>query len=167
MIIQLNGLTPKIGKGCFIHESAYVIGDVEFGDDCSVWFYAVIRGDVHSIRIGRNTNIQDFAMLHCTHKKFSLTIGNNATIGHHATLHGCVVEDNVLIGINSIVLDGAQVHKNSIIGAGAVVLPGTIVPEGALFAGNPARLKKNLSPEEIAGIAQGAKNYMLYKTWYK
>jgi len=166
MIRTLQGKTPVIGQNCFITENSVILGDVIMGDECSVWFNVVIRGDVHSIRIGNRTNIQDGAILHCTYKKFSLTIGNNVSIGHGAIVHGCVIEDNVLIGMGAKVLDGAIIRKNSIIAAGAVVLPNTEVPEGSLFAGNPATFKKQLDEKAIAFLQQSADNYVMYKEWY-
>lgn len=166
MIRTLQGKTPVIGKNCFITENSVILGDVVIGDECSVWFNVVIRGDVHSIRIGNRTNIQDGAILHCTYKKFSLTIGSNVSIGHGAIVHGCVIEDNVLIGMGAKVLDGAVIRKNSIIAAGAVVLPNTEVPEGSLYAGNPATFKKQLDEKAIAFLQQSADNYVMYKEWY-
>ncbi|MCS7028317.1 MAG: gamma carbonic anhydrase family protein [Bacteroidia bacterium] len=166
MIRTLQGKTPIIGKNCFIAQNSIIIGDVVIGDECSIWFNVVIRGDVHSIRIGSRTNIQDGAILHCTYQKYSLTIGNNVSIGHGAIVHGCVIEDNVLIGMGAKVLDGAVVRKNSIIAAGAVVLSNTEVPEGSLYAGNPATFKKRLDEHSIALIHQTADNYVKYKEWY-
>lgn len=168
IIKTLNGKTPKIGKNCFLAETAVIIGDVEIGDNCSVWFNAVIRGDVHYIRIGNNTNIQDGAVIHATYQKSPTNIGNNVTIAHNVTVHGCTLHDNVMIGINAVVLDDAVVESNSIVAAGSVVTKGTRVESGSVYAGIPARKVKDISPELLEGeINRIAKAYDIYAGWYK
>lgn len=167
MIIKtLNGITPKFGKECYLAENAVVVGDVEMGDYCSIWYNAVLRGDVHSIRLGNKVNIQDGAVVHCTYQKYSTTIGNNVSVGHNAIVHGCVIHDNVLIGMGAIVMDGCEVESNSIIAAGAVVTQGTRIESGTIYAGVPARKVKDIGGEsgEIARIAE---NYFEYAGWYR
>lgn len=148
-------------------DGAVVVGEVIMGDNCTVWFNAVVRGDVHSITIGNNTNIQDGAVLHCTYERAKLVIGNNVSIAHNAVVHGCTVEDNVLIGIGAIILDNAVIGANSVIAAGAVVLPGTIVEPGSIFAGIPAKRVKDITQEMKAVIQRTARNYPMYSEWFK
>jgi len=168
VILPVKNISPSWGNDCFIAPNATIVGDVEIGDNCSIWFNAVIRGDVHYIKIGNNTNIQDGACIHCTYEKTKAIIGNNVSIGHNAIVHGCTVEDNVLIGMGSIVMDNAHIGKNSIIAAGAVVLEGTEVPEGSIFAGVPAKKVKNISPELLSGeVERIANNYLMYSSWFK
>lgn len=166
-IRTLNSHTPTLGNDCFLAETAVVIGDVVMGDGCSVWYNAVVRGDVNSIRIGHRVNIQDNATLHCTYKKCGLTIGNDVSIGHNAVVHGCTVEDKVLIGMGAIVMDQAVIGSGSVIAAGAVVTQGTVVEPGSLMAGVPAKrigaVGKELAEGEIERIAR---NYGLYASWY-
>ena len=168
IVRTLNGFTPSFGKDPFLAETAVVIGDVVMGDGCSVWYGAVVRGDVNSIRIGHRVNIQDNATLHCTYQKCGLTIGDDVSIGHNAVVHGCTVESKVLIGMGAIVMDQAVIGTGSMIAAGAVVTQGTKVPPGSLMAGVPAKrigpVSKELSEGEIERIA---KNYQLYSSWYK
>lgn len=168
LIRALNGITPTLGEGCFLAETAVVIGDVVMGDRCSVWYNAVVRGDVNSIRIGHRVNVQDGAVLHCTYQRTTLTIGNDVSIGHNAIVHGCTVHDKVLIGMGAIVMDSAVIGEGSVIAAGAVVLEGTEVPPGSLMAGVPARrireVGADLSANEIERIAR---NYLLYADWFK
>jgi carbonic anhydrase/acetyltransferase-like protein (isoleucine patch superfamily) len=168
LVRGLNGTTPTFGQDVFLAETAVVVGDVVMGDQCSVWYNAVLRGDVNSIRIGHRVNIQDGAVLHCTYRKCGLTIGNDVSIGHNATVHGCTVEDKVLIGMGAIVMDQAVIGTGSLIAAGAVVTQGTIVEPGSLMAGVPARrigpVDKALSEGEIERIAR---NYGIYAGWYK
>lgn len=160
--------TPSYGNNCFFADNATLIGDVVMGDYCSVWFQAVVRGDVHRIRIGNNVNIQDGAVIHATFKTAPTTIGNNVSIGHNAIVHGCTIHDNVLVGMGAIIMDDAVVESNSIIAAGAVVTKNTIVPAGSVFGGMPAKKIKDTSPELISGeIARIAKNYSLYASWFK
>jgi gamma-carbonic anhydrase len=167
IIRPLRGKIPQIGGGCFIAETAVIIGDVEMGDHCSVWFGAVIRGDVHSIRIGHNVNIQDNAVIHATYRKSPTNIGNNVSIAHGAIIHGCTIRDNVLVGMGAIVMDDAVVESNSIIAAGAVVTKGTVVPSGSVFAGNPARLLKEVDQELLEGeVHRIAGSYKKYASWY-
>ena len=168
LIKSYRGNTPRFGERCYLSENATVIGDVVTGDDCSVWFQAVIRGDVDSIRLGNKVNVQDHAMIHCTYGRAKTLIGDNVTIGHRAIVHGCTVEDNVLIGMGAIVMDNAVVEANSIVAAGAVVLEHTVVPSGCIYAGIPARKVKAVSPEQIEGeIQRIADSYVEYASWYK
>jgi carbonic anhydrase/acetyltransferase-like protein (isoleucine patch superfamily) len=168
LIRTVNGHTPKFGKDCFLAETAVIIGDVVMGDQCSVWYNTVIRGDVHFIRIGNKVNIQDGAVVHCTYQRSPTTIGNNVSIGHSAIVHGCTIHDNVLVGMGAIVMDDCVVESNSIIAAGAVVTEGTRVPAGTIYAGVPARKLKDVSQEQVAGdIEQRANNYVKYSGWYK
>ena len=167
-IITLNDKTPIFGDECFIAPTATIIGDVIIGDNCSIWFGAIIRGDVNSIHIGNNVNIQDNAVLHCTYKKTTLNIGNNVSIAHAAVVHGCTIADNVLIGIGAIVLDYAQIGKNVIIAAGAVVKEHQILEPNSVYAGIPAKKIKPLTPELAADyIKRIANNYKMYSNWYK
>ncbi len=168
VILPVKGVYPKMGKDCFIAPNATVVGDVEMGDGCSVWFNAVIRGDVNSIRMGNKVNVQDGAVIHCTYEKTRALIGNNVSIGHNAIVHGCVIEDNVLVGMGAIVMDDARIGSNSIIAAGAVVLENTEVEPGSIYAGVPARKVKNISQELIHGeIDRIANNYLMYSGWFK
>lgn len=167
VIKSVRGCTPKFGKNCFLADGAIVVGDVTMGDNCTVWFNAVVRGDVHSITIGDNTNIQDGAVLHCTYERAKLVIGSNVSIAHNAVVHGCTVEDNVLIGIGAIIMDHAVIGKNSVIAAGAVVLPGTVVEPGSVYAGVPARRVKEVTPELLETIARTARNYPMYAQWFR
>jgi len=168
VILPVKGVSPQIPENCFIAPNATIVGDVIMGDECSIWFNAVVRGDVNSIRIGNKVNIQDGACLHCTYEKTKLNIGNNVSIGHNALVHGCTVGDNVLIGMGSIVMDNAVIGENSIIAAGAVVLEGTQVPAGSIFAGVPAKKVKDISPELLKGeVERIANNYLMYSSWFK
>jgi carbonic anhydrase/acetyltransferase-like protein (isoleucine patch superfamily) len=169
MIIKtLNGNTPKFGSDCFFAENAVVIGDVVMGDQCSVWYNAVIRGDVHYIKIGNKVNVQDGAVIHATYKTAPTTIGNNVSIAHNALVHGCTIHDNVLIGMGSIIMDNCVVESNSIIAAGAVVTKGTRVASGSVYAGVPAKKVKDIDQELIEGeIERIADNYIKYAGWYK
>ena len=147
LIKSCRGNTPEFGKDCWFAENATIVGDVKMGDDCSVWFSAVIRGDVNSIVMGNKVNVQDGAVIHCTYEKTKTILGNNVSIGHNALVHGCTVEDNVLIGMGSIVMDDCYIESGSIIAAGAVLLEGTKVGKGEIWAGVPAKKVKNISPE--------------------
>jgi carbonic anhydrase/acetyltransferase-like protein (isoleucine patch superfamily) len=168
LIKTILGHTPSYGENCFFADNATLIGDVVMGDSCSVWFQAVVRGDVHRIRIGNRVNIQDGAVIHATYKTAPTTIGNNVSIGHNAIVHGCTIHDNVLVGMGAIIMDDAVVESNCIIAAGAVVTKNTIVPSGTVFGGMPAKKIKDTSPELISGeIARIAKNYSLYASWFK
>ena len=168
IIKKLNGHTPKFGKNCFLADNAAIIGDVEMGDDCSIWFGAVLRGDVHSIRIGNKVNIQDNATIHATYKKSPTNIGNNVSIAHNAVIHGCTIKDNVLIGMGAIVLDGAGVESNTIVAAGSVVTKGTVVESGWVYAGTPAKKMKQLGEELLKGEVERIVNaYSMYASWYE
>ncbi len=168
IIREVRGFSPKFGHNIFLADNAVVIGEVVMGDDCSVWFNAVVRGDVNSIRIGNKVNIQDNAVLHCTYQKANLTIGNNVSIGHSAIVHGCTLEDNVLVGMGAIVMDNAYVEKNSIIAAGAIVLENTRIESGSIYAGIPARKVKDLSQEQFQNtVSRIANNYVMYAGWLK
>ncbi|MGN6248804.1 MAG: gamma carbonic anhydrase family protein [Ginsengibacter sp.] len=167
-IFEIKGVKPEWGENCFIAPNATICGDVLMGDDCSVWFNAVLRGDVNSIRMGNKVNVQDGAVIHCTYQKSKSIIGNNVSIGHNAIVHGCVIEDNVLVGMGAIIMDHAQIGTNSIIAAGAVVLENTIVESGSIYAGVPAKKVKDISEELIKGeIERIANNYLFYAGWYK
>ena len=168
LILPVNGVSPEFGKDCFLATNATVVGDVVMGDQCSVWFNAVVRGDVNSIRIGNKVNIQDGAVLHCTFQKTKVILGNNVSVGHNAIVHGCTVHDNVLIGMGAIVMDNCVIGSNTIIAAGAVVLENTKVEEGSIYAGVPARKVKDISTELIGGeIERIANNYLKYSGWFK
>lgn len=166
LILPVKELEPQIGKDCYLAENATIAGDVVMGEKCSVWFTAVIRGDVNAIRIGDRTNIQDGAVIHCTYKKASTSIGNDVSIGHRAIIHGCKIEDAALIGMGAIVMDNATVGKNAIIAAGAVVLENTHCEAGYIYAGIPAKKVKKLSPEQIEGLEKTAGNYIMYSSWF-
>lgn len=168
VILPVKGIEPTFGSNCFIAPNATVVGDVVMGNDCSVWFNAVVRGDVNSIRIGNKVNIQDGAVLHCTYEKTKVYLGNNVSIGHNAIVHGCKVHDNVLIGMGAIVMDNCEIGSNTIIAAGAVVTEGTVVPSGCIFAGVPAKKVKDISEALIHGeIDRIANNYLMYSSWFK
>jgi carbonic anhydrase/acetyltransferase-like protein (isoleucine patch superfamily) len=168
VILPVLGVEPTWGDNCFIAPNATIVGDVVMGNDCSVWFNAVIRGDVNSIRLGNRVNVQDGAVLHCTYQKTKTIIGNNVSIGHNAIVHGCRIEDNVLIGMGAIVMDNAVVGSHSIIAAGAVVLEGTIVEKGVIYAGVPAKKVKDIPQDLISGqIERIAANYVQYAGWFK
>lgn len=162
------GKTPEWGADCYFAETSTVIGDVKMGDQCSVWFNAVIRGDVHYIRLGNKVNVQDGAVIHATYKKSPTDIGNNVSIGHNALVHGCKVHDNVLIGMGAILMDDCVVNSNSIIAAGAVVTKGTIVESGSVYAGMPAKKIKDIDPELLTGeVERIADSYIKYASWYR
>jgi gamma-carbonic anhydrase len=168
LIRPLPGKVPKFGKDCFLAENATVIGEVEMGDNCSIWYGAVIRGDVHYIRIGNNANVQDNAVIHATYRKSPTNIGNNVTIAHGAVVHGCTLHDNVMIGINAVVLDDAVIESNSIIAAGSVVTRGMHVESGSVYAGVPARKIKSISPELLESeVIRIASAYLNYADWYR
>ena len=151
VILPVEDKLPQFGKNCFLAPNSTIVGDVIMGDDCSIWFNAVVRGDVNFIRMGNKVNVQDGAVIHCTYKRTGTTIGNNVSIGHNAIVHGCTVHDNVLIGMGAIVMDNCIVHSNTIIAAGAVVLENTICEPGSIYAGVPAKKVKEISPEKING----------------
>lgn len=168
IIKPVNGKTPQISEDCYIAENATIVGEVTMGSQCSVWFNAVIRGDVHFIKMGNKVNVQDGAVIHATYQKSPTTIGNNVSIGHNAIVHGCTIEDNVLIGMGSIVMDDCVIESNSIIAAGAVVTKNTTVESGSIYAGVPAKKVKDISQELISGeIDRIADNYVKYSGWFK
>lgn len=168
VILPVKGVMPSIPEDCFIAPNATIVGDVILGSECSVWFNAVIRGDVNSIRIGNKVNIQDGACIHCTYEKTKTILGNNVSIGHHALVHGCTIEDNVLVGMGAIVMDNVHIGTNTIIAAGAVVLENTKCESGSIYAGVPAKKVKDISQELIHGeIDRIANNYVMYSSWFK
>jgi carbonic anhydrase/acetyltransferase-like protein (isoleucine patch superfamily) len=168
LIKSVRGFTPKIGKNVFLADNATVIGDTEIGDDCSIWFNTVLRGDVNSIRIGNRVNIQDGTVLHTLYQKSTIHIGNNVSIGHNATIHGATIKDNVLIGIGATVLDHAVVGSNSIIAANALVLTGTKIEPNSVYAGVPAKKVKDIEPQQTKEMIEKiANNYLMYAGWYK
>ncbi|KQB38071.1 Carbonic anhydrase [Flavobacterium daejeonense] len=168
LIKSVKGKSPQIPEDCFVAENATIVGDVSFGTSCSVWFNAVVRGDVNYIKIGNKVNIQDGAVIHCTYQKYPTIIGNNVSIGHNAIVHGCVVHDNVLIGMGAIVMDNCTIESNSIIAAGAVITQNTVVESGSIWAGVPAKKVKDINQSGFAGeIERIANNYLLYSSWFK
>jgi carbonic anhydrase/acetyltransferase-like protein (isoleucine patch superfamily) len=168
IIKTVRGFTPKIGNNVFLADNAVVVGDVEIGDDSSVWYSAVLRGDVNTIKIGSKVNIQDGAVLHTLYQKSTIEIGNNVSIGHNVCIHGAKIEDNVLIGIGATVLDHAVIGSNSIIAANSLVLTGTIVEPGSIYAGVPAKKVKDVEPHQTREmINKIADNYLMYASWYK
>ena len=168
LIKECRGFQPQIGEDCWLAENATLVGDLRMGDQCSVWFNAVVRADVNAIRIGNRVNIQDGAILHCTYEKTQVVIGNNVSIGHNALIHGCTIEDNVLIGMGSIVMDNCHVESNAIVAAGAVLLEGTTVESWSIYAGVPAKKVKSLSKELFKGeVERISKNYIKYSSWFK
>ncbi len=168
LILPVNGTAPQFGNNTYLAENATVVGDVITGSDCSIWFQAVVRGDVHYIRMGNKVNVQDGAILHCTYQKAPLNIGNNVSIGHRAIVHGCTVHDNVLIGMGAIVMDHAVIGENSIIAAGAIVLENTIVEPGSIYAGVPAKRVKDVDKEKFKDLIERiSNNYVMYSGWFK
>ncbi len=168
LIKSCRNHTPHIPESCWLAENSTVVGEVNMGENCSVWFNAVIRGDVNSISFGNNVNIQDGAVIHCTYQKTKTVLGNNVSVGHNALVHGCTVEDNVLIGMGAIVMDNCYIESGSIIAAGAVLLEGTRVEKGSIYAGIPAKKVKNISPELFEGeVMRIAKNYRMYASWFE
>ena len=169
MIIKpVKGIYPQFGNDCYLAENSTIVGDVIMGDQCSIWFNAVVRGDVNSIRMGNKVNVQDGVVIHCTYEKTKVFIGNNVSIGHNALVHGCTIHDNVLIGMGAIVMDNCIIGSNTIIAAGAVVLENTQVESGVIYAGVPAKKVKDINPELISGeINRIANNYVMYSGWFK
>ena len=168
LIRSVRGFTPEFGDGCFLAENATIIGDVKMGSNCSVWFNAVLRGDVNPIRIGNNANIQDGVILHTLYEKSVVEIGDNVSIAHNAVVHGAKISDNVLIGIGAVILDHAVIGENSIVAAGAIVLSNTIVEPGSIYGGNPAKKLKDIEIEQYnTMIRRIANNYRMYAGWYK
>lgn len=168
LVKEVRGFEPQWGEDCFIAENATLIGDLVMGDQCSVWYNVVIRGDVNQIRIGNRVNIQDGTVIHCTFEKADTQIGNDVSIGHNAIVHGCKIHDKVLVGMGAIVMDHCEVESNSIVAAGSVVTQGTKIPSGSIFAGIPAKKIADVSDELRNGeIERIAKNYIKYSSWYK
>lgn len=168
VIKEVNGKLPKIPEDCFVAENATIVGDVVMGNQCSIWFNAVIRGDVHFIKMGNKVNVQDGAVIHATYQKSPTTIGNNVSIGHNAIVHGCTIKDNVLVGMGSIIMDDCVIESNTIIAAGAVVTQNTHVQAGSIYAGVPAKKIKDISEELLTGeIDRIANNYIKYSSWFK
>ncbi|GAB3733349.1 gamma carbonic anhydrase family protein [Spirosoma lituiforme] len=167
LIKSVRGNHPQFGENCWYADNVTIVGDVTMGRDCTVWFNAVIRGDVNSITIGDRTNIQDGAVIHCTYQRHKTVIGNSVSIAHNAVVHGCTLEDNVLVGMGAIVMDGAVIGTGSIIAAGAIVTQNTVVPPGSIYAGNPARFLKAVSPEQAEIFSRTANNYVMYADWFK
>jgi carbonic anhydrase/acetyltransferase-like protein (isoleucine patch superfamily) len=168
LIKEVRGKRPVWGEGCFLAENATLIGDVEMGDECSIWFQAVVRGDVHYIKMGNRVNVQDGAIIHGTYEKAPTTIGNNVSIGHRAIVHGCTLHDHVLVGMGAIVMDHCVVESNVLIAAGAVVLENTLLESGHIYAGVPARKVKAISPEVFEGtVKRISDSYVMYSSWFK
>ncbi|MBZ9626767.1 gamma carbonic anhydrase family protein [Psychroflexus sp. CAK57W] len=165
LIQSIKGISPQLPSSCFLAENSTLVGDVKLGENCSIWYNAVVRGDVNSIEIGDETNIQDGAIIHCTYQKASTKIGNRVSIGHKAIVHGCTIHDDVLIGMGAIVMDHAVIESGSIVAAGAIVTAGTRVEAHSIFAGIPAKRLKTVSEDNLEMIKRTAKNYTLYKTW--
>lgn len=167
-LLSCKGISPKLGKNNFVAPNATIVGDVETGADCSFWFNAVVRGDVNAIRLGDKVNVQDNAVIHCTYEKTQTIIGNNVSIGHNAIVHGCTLEDNVLVGMGAIVMDNCYIERNALIAAGAVVLEGTRVEAGSIYAGVPARKVKQLDPDTFRDQNERiANNYLFYANWFR
>ena len=168
LIKSVNGKSPIIPEDCYVAENATIVGEVTLGHSCSVWFNAVIRGDVNCITIGDKVNIQDGAVIHCTYKKHPTIIGNNVSIGHNAIVHGCTINDNVLIGMGAIVMDNCVIESNSIVAAGSVITQNTIVESGTIWAGVPAKKVKDINQSDFAGeIERISNNYVMYSNWFK
>lgn len=168
LILPVNEVLPTFGENCYLAENATIVGDVVMGRDCSVWFQAVVRGDVHYIRMGDGVNVQDGAIIHCTYQKAPTQIGNRVSIGHRAIVHGCTLHDDVLVGMGAIVMDHVVVHEGALIAAGAVVLENTVVEAGAIYAGVPAKKVKQLDPETFRNQNQRiAGNYIRYADWFR
>jgi carbonic anhydrase/acetyltransferase-like protein (isoleucine patch superfamily) len=168
VIKEVNGKHPQIPADCYVAENATIVGDVTLGEQCSIWFNAVVRGDVNFIKVGNKVNIQDGAVIHCTYQKHPTVIGNNVSIGHNAIVHGCTVNDNVLIGMGAIVMDGCVIESNSIVAAGSVVTQNTVVESGTIYAGIPAKKVKDIDQSDFAGeIERISNNYVMYSGWFK
>lgn len=166
LILEVNDKKPVFGESCWLAPNSTIVGDVVMGNNCTVWFNAVVRGDVHEIRIGNDTNIQDGAVIHCTYRKAGTYIGSQVSIAHNAIVHGCTIHDRVLIGMGAIVMDGAVVHSGAVIAAGAVVLANTIVEANSIYAGIPAKKVKDTGAEMDEAISRTARNYPIYAGWY-
>jgi gamma-carbonic anhydrase len=166
-IVSVRGFTPKVGQGCFIAPNAFIIGDVTIGDKSSVWFNATIRGDVMPIKLGKEVNVQDGCVLHGTYGKFGCTLEDRVTVGHIVTLHGCHIGRESLIGMGSTIMDGAEIGEQSLVGAGSLVTEGSKFPPRSLIIGRPAKVKRELTADELKSLSHSADNYLLYKTWYE
>ena len=166
VILPVKGISPSFGKDCFLAPNCTVVGDVTLGDNCSVWFNAVVRGDVNAIRVGNNVNIQDGAVIHCTYLRAATTVGDNVSIGHNALVHGCTLENNVLVGMGAIVMDNVVVEPFTIISAGSVVLENTRCESGYIYAGTPAKRVKAISEEQRALLTRLPENYIMYSKWF-
>lgn len=167
LILPVKGVLPKYGENCWFAPNATLVGDITMGRDCTVWFNAVVRGDVNSIIMGDRVNIQDGAVIHCTYQKTKTTIGNFVSIAHNAVVHGCTIEDKVLVGMGAIIMDGAVIGSESIIAAGAIVTQNTVVPPRTIYAGNPAKFLKNITPELEEVFMRTANNYVMYAGWFE
>lgn len=168
LIKSVKGISPTFGNDCYLAENSTIVGDVVMGDSCSIWFNAVVRGDVNSIRMGNKVNVQDGAVIHCTYQKTKVEIGNNVSIGHNALVHGCTIHDNVLIGMGAIVMDNCVIESNSIVAAGAVVTQNTVVESGSIYAGIPAKKVKEINQSDFGTeIERISTNYVMYSSWYK
>lgn len=168
LIKSVRGFTPKVGKDCFLADNATLIGDTVIGDECSIWFGAILRGDVNSIRIGNRVNIQDGSVLHTLYEKSTIEIGDDVSIGHNVTIHGATIHDGALVGMGSVILDHAVVGEGAIVAAGSVVLSKTVIKPGELWCGTPAKFIKMVDPEQSKEINQKiAKNYLMYSKWYE
>ncbi len=167
LIMSMSRGTPQIGEDCYIAPTANIIGDVKIGQRCSIWFNAIVRGDVMPIEIGDESNFQDNSVIHGTYKKCGTKIGKRVSIGHSVTLHGCEIGDRVLIGMGAIIMDKAKIGSDSLVGAGSLVTQNTEFPPGSLIMGRPAKVVRALTAEEIANVNKSADNYLLYKTWYE
>lgn len=166
LLMEVNGKSPEFGKESWLAPNATVVGDVVTGEKCTIWFNAVVRGDVHEIRIGNSTNIQDGAVIHCTYKKAGTYIGDRVSIAHNAIVHGCTIHDDVLVGMGAIIMDGAVIHSGSVIAAGAVVLANTVVEAGSIYAGMPAKKVKDIGDNMKEVIERTATNYPIYSGWF-
>lgn len=167
LILPVKGISPTMGENCWLAPNATVVGDVTMGKDCTVWFNAVVRGDVNSIIMGDRVNIQDGAAIHCTYQKTKTIIGNNVSIAHNAVVHGCTIEDKVLVGMGAIIMDGAVIGSESIIAAGAIITQNTVVPPRTIYAGNPAKFLKNITAELEEVFMRTANNYVMYAGWFQ
>lgn len=165
-VVSVRGFTPKIAESCFVAEGSAIIGNVEIGEKSSIWYNTVLRGDVNHINIGKEVNIQDGAVIHGTYEKFGTTLHDRVTIGHLAMLHGCVVGRGTLVGMHSVVMDGVEIGENCLVGAGSLVTEGSKFPPRSLIIGRPAKVKRELTAEEVKSLEQSADNYLLYSTWY-
>lgn len=167
LLLPVKGINPTWGDNCWFAPNSTIVGDVTMGKDCTIWFNAVVRGDVNSIIMGDRVNIQDGAVIHCTYQKTKTTIGNNVSIAHNAIVHGCTIEDKVLVGMGAIIMDGAVIGTGSIIAAGAIITQNMVVPPNSIYAGNPAKFLKLVTPELEEVFMRTADNYVMYSEWFK